>query len=157
MEQYIKKSALVEEVKKLIDEIYAGRPFDALSSEQQTALWYVKSIMSSINSLEVKEVDLEEEIKKYSMELAMKENNGDWLKDITATAKYFFELGLFSQLTWKDIRLISEIGEDFMNSEESDNLGEEEYYTMILNKLKEKGRDYKTDRQITRELEQKGE
>ena len=57
MEQYIKKSALVSEIEKLIDEIYAGRPFDSLSSEQQTALWYVKSIMSSINNLEVKEVD----------------------------------------------------------------------------------------------------
>jgi hypothetical protein len=40
------------------------------------------------------------------------------------------------QLTWKDIRLISEVGEDFMNSEESDNLSEEEYYTEILNRFK---------------------
>lgn len=58
MEQYINKAALVAEIKKLIDKIYAGRPFDSLSSEQQTALWYVKSIMSSVNTLEVKEVDL---------------------------------------------------------------------------------------------------
>ena len=57
MEQYIPKAALVAEIEKLIDEIYAGRPFDSLSSEQQTTLWYVKSIMSSINNLEVKEVD----------------------------------------------------------------------------------------------------
>ena len=46
-----------------------------------------------INNLE-EGVDLNKEIKKYSMELAMKENNGDWLKDITATAKHFFELGI---------------------------------------------------------------
>ena len=39
-------------------------------------------------------------------------------------------------LTWQDIRLISEIGEKFMNSEESDNLSEEEYYTEILNRFK---------------------
>ena len=97
MEQYIPKSVVLAEIEKLIDEIYAGRPFDALSSGQQTALWYIKSIMSSINTFEVKEVDLDKEIKKYSMELAMKENNGDWLKDITATAKYFFELGLKAQ------------------------------------------------------------
>ena len=62
MEQYIKKSALIVEIERLIDEIYAGRPFDSLSSEQQTALWYIKSIMSSINTLEVKEVDLEKEL-----------------------------------------------------------------------------------------------
>lgn len=44
------------------------------------------------------------------------------------------------QLTWQDIRLISEIGDDFMNSEESDNLSEEEYYTEVLNRFKtEKG------------------
>ena len=94
MEQYIKKSTLIAEIEKLIDEIYAGRPFDSLSNEQQTALWYIKSIMSSINTFEVKEVDLDKEIKKYSMELAMKENNGDWLKDVITTAKHFFELGL---------------------------------------------------------------
>ena len=61
MAQYIDKSALVTEIEKLIDEIYAGRPFDSLSSEQQTALWYVKSIMSSVNNLEVREVDEQKE------------------------------------------------------------------------------------------------
>ena len=39
-------------------------------------------------------------------------------------------------LTWQDIRLISEIGESFMNSNESDNLSEEEYYTEILRRFK---------------------
>jgi hypothetical protein len=57
MEQYIPKSVVLAEIKKLIDEIYAGRPFDALSGGQQTALWYIKSIMSSIDTLEVKEVN----------------------------------------------------------------------------------------------------
>ena len=45
-------------------------------------------------------------------------------------------------LTWQDIKLISEIGEDFMNSEDSDNLNDEEYYTEILNRFKaEKGEE----------------
>ena len=57
MEQYINKSVVVTEIEKLINEIYAGRSFDSLSSEQQTALWYIKSIMSFINHLEVKEVN----------------------------------------------------------------------------------------------------
>lgn len=67
MEQYIKKSALVAEIERLIDEIYVGRPFDALSSGQQTALWYIKSIMSSINTLEVKEMDLKLTLEDVSM------------------------------------------------------------------------------------------
>lgn len=46
-------------------------------------------------------------------------------------------------LTWQDIRLISEIGEDFMNSEESDNLNEEEYYQSILNKFKAQKKENK--------------
>ena len=65
----IDKDALVAKIEKLINEIYAGRPFDSLSSRQQTALWYIKSIMSSVNTLEVKEVDLED-VKKE--ELAQK-------------------------------------------------------------------------------------
>ena len=39
-------------------------------------------------------------------------------------------------LTWQDVRLIAEIGESFMNSEESDHLSEEGYYTEILNRFK---------------------
>lgn len=58
MTQYIDKAAVVAEIKKLIDEIYAGRPFDSLSSEQQTALEYVKNMMSSIDTLEVKEMNV---------------------------------------------------------------------------------------------------
>ena len=55
----IDKDALVAEIEKLIDELYQGQPFDSLSREKQVALWYVKSIMSSVNTLEVKEVDLD--------------------------------------------------------------------------------------------------
>ena len=73
-------------------------------------------------------------------------------------AKHFFELGLVSQLTWQDIRLISEIGEEFMNSEESDNCTDDEtYYSAILNKLKQLGRDYKTQRQEIRDKVKKKE
>lgn len=62
-------------------------------------------------------------------------------------------------LSWKDIRLIAEIGEEFMNSEESDAYAndEEAYYTAILNKLKEKGLNYRTQRQRIRDIKtQKG-
>lgn len=98
MAHYIDKDALVAEIEKLIDEIYAGRPFDALSRGQQTALWYIKSIMSSIKSLEVKEIDLE----KYYHDFLQKEwfgkNCNRTMSEMMAfTAKHFFELGLKAQ------------------------------------------------------------
>ena len=138
----IDKDELLADIENLLDNGKYHEEYDCAYRDGNNGALY--ALKNKLNALEVKEVDLEKEINAY-MNNEMK------------FFKHFFELGLFSQLTWKDIRLISEIGEDFMNSEESDNLGEEEYYTMILNKLKEKGRDYKTERQITRELEQKGE
>ena len=165
MEQYIPKSALVAEIKRQISAI---DNYPKITSTQTAVLEGNKVILtkllSLIDNLEVKEVDLEKEIKEVQREYKTIEEYERYpatiyANDIEWIAKHFFELGLFSRLTWKDIRLISEIGEDFMNSEESDGLwkDEEVYYTAILNKLKEKGRDYKTERQITRELEQKGE
>jgi hypothetical protein len=101
MKQYIPKSDVVKEIEKLINEIYAGRPFDALSSEQQTALWYLRSLMSSIIALKVKEeADLEKEIDKewnkcepidegMGLEIASIEH-----EQFDNIAKHFFELGL---------------------------------------------------------------
>ena len=91
MEQYIPKSVVLAEIEKLIDEIYAGRPFDALSSGQQTALWYIKSIMSSINTFEVTEVDLEKELDSMiTPELKFHKA----LPSLFDVAKHFFELGM---------------------------------------------------------------
>ena len=83
MEQYISKSAVVAEIKKMCKE-----------AEWAVQCATYKEILSFINTLEVKDVDLEKEIQTFSMELSMKENNGDWEKDIRTTAKYFFELGM---------------------------------------------------------------
>ena len=102
----INKDALVAEIEKLINEIYAGRSFDSLNSEQQTSLWYVKSIMSSINNLEVKEVDLEKIIDDYfkdwkfddELDIMIKPNNySASFTDLKEIAKHFFELGLKAQ------------------------------------------------------------
>ena len=99
MEQYIPKSVVLAEIKKLIDEIYAERPFDALSSGQQTALWYIKSIMSSIDTLEAKEVDVDKEINEHAWYMPQSEfshdsevlENIEWAKN---EFRYFFELGM---------------------------------------------------------------
>lgn len=111
----------------------------------------LKSIINIIDTLEVKDVDLEKLINDYftgwyfdnELDILAKPNNySATVDDVKEIAKHFFELGLFSQLTWKDIKRISEIGEDFMNSEDSDNLNDEEYYTEILNRFKaQKGKE----------------
>ena len=94
----IDKDALVAEIEKLIDEIYVGRPFDSLSSEQQTALWYVKSIMSSINTLEVKEVDLDYIKKELDELIRFNKPDGDFgWGTLYNVATHFFELGLKAQ------------------------------------------------------------
>ena len=90
MAQYIDKSALVAEIENRIKEI---EEIGTYLSPKGT----LTNFWCYINTLEVKEVDLEKEIKIFSMNLAMKENNGDWEKDIAVTAKHFFELGLKAQ------------------------------------------------------------
>ena len=92
----IDKDALVAEIERLIDEIYACRPFDSLSSEQQTALWYIKSIMSSINFIEVKEVDLEKEIDNYLLTYWNEEREKFLHPFLKKMCVYFFELGIIA-------------------------------------------------------------
>ena len=97
--ELIEKTTVMVEIEKIIDKIYAGLPFDSLSSEQQTALWYVKSIMSSINNLEVKEVDLEKEIDNVwnpHFNLGWDDNSLISInhKSFESIAKHFFKLGI---------------------------------------------------------------
>ena len=94
------------------------------------------ALKDKLDTLEAKEVDLEKETDKWYNNEASKEFENVLYEDIEKCAKHFFELGLLSQLSWKDIELIATIGMDFMNSEDSDNLNDEEYYTEILNRFK---------------------
>ena len=87
MAQYIDKSALVAEIKERIDTYNKGyangddRRADAL-----------EVLLHDIDTLEVKEVDLEKEISKYiAYNICLPP---DKVKKI---AKYFFELGLQAQ------------------------------------------------------------
>ena len=94
------------------------------------------TILERATADEVKKVvNLEEEIEKCLKQYHMLALGK---KDFTNIARYFFEIGVKAEkdLTWQDIKLISEIGESFMNSNESDNLSEEEYYTEILRRFK---------------------
>ena len=85
MEQYIKKSALVEWIKKEDKEMQPNKDwhFDEYTEGYVDAL---AQILSFIDTLEVKEVDLEKEYKDF-----IKCNNG---RSMFETAKHFYELGL---------------------------------------------------------------
>ena len=94
MTQYIDKSALVTEIEKAIDE-------PAPSHDQQCpwedgyycGLYKVEGI---IDTLEVKEVDLEKEIEDVKHNYKVDDNRHTSIcsADIEWIAKHFFELGL---------------------------------------------------------------
>lgn len=94
MKQYIDKDALVAEIKRRISEV---EQIDKASYEVGLLDAY-KIILSFINTLEVKEIDLEEEIDLY-IENSLTGTNPIYTKGavsnlIDKAAKYFFELGL---------------------------------------------------------------
>ena len=97
--ELIDKSALVEEIRKRLLPVVRDKHYDEWEEGQDSERI---AILDIINTIEVKEVDLDKEISKFSMELAAKENNGDWLKDITITAKHFYELGLKTKREFKN-------------------------------------------------------
>jgi hypothetical protein len=145
MTKYISKDALVAEIERRLNELYDLLPdaskvengmitiSEACNTGKYTAL---ESFRRFLDTLEVKEVDLEKEIDK-EIETRWR---GEYLftSKFRESAKHFFELGLkeSNPLTWQDVKLLSEIGEDFMNSWESNNFSEEEYYQEILKRFK---------------------
>jgi hypothetical protein len=66
-------------------------------TESKVVLWakidICKEILSSLDTLEVKEVNLEEEIKRFTMSKELYEADSA----IKAVAEHFFELGLKTQ------------------------------------------------------------
>ena len=94
MEQYIPKSALVAEIARRID------LYDPIVGYEEGRKDEVKSILSFINTIEVKEeVDLKEEIDKiwkprFSLGWDDKSLLSVSYKGFESIAKHFFELGL---------------------------------------------------------------
>ena len=94
MEQYIPKSALVAEIERRMQEHHSGY------------LVYLKDILSSLNTLEVKEVDLEKELQSFFYPHVPwgdyckneQEDIEEWSFKI---AKHFFELGLNASMETK--------------------------------------------------------
>lgn len=84
----IDKEKVVAEIKKLRKrayELYGCSQFDTAYN----------NVLDSIDTLEVKEVDLDREIKRYRMRNPIIQHREESLYDYMANiAKYFFELGL---------------------------------------------------------------
>ena len=97
MEQYIKKPALVEEIEKLISN---GKLKCQQSQENNDQVSYIawsehiatcEKILSFLDTLEVKEVDLEEEATEF---IQTKEFVESKESPTLLIAKHFYELGL---------------------------------------------------------------
>jgi hypothetical protein len=94
MTQYISKSAVVAEIKKKIRTEQGYSSGDAECGYRDCA----REILSFLDTLEVKEVDLEKEIQQHINDcLDIKFPTTDIktiAKDVEYTARKFFELGL---------------------------------------------------------------
>jgi hypothetical protein len=103
MAQYIDKSALVAEVERRIKSTNNDVKIGAI--ESLTVSKTLNSLISFINTLEVKEVDLEKVIEEYFKGWTDDYDNGGaachyqyvQVQDCKAIAKRFFELGLKAQ------------------------------------------------------------
>lgn len=99
MTQYIDKSAIVAEIEKRIKETQSMQPkFDQFWAGQISAF---KGVLKILDTLEVKEVDLEKEIQDYIHKLPHSKtyfNDGlvrSWREqNVIEIAKHFYELGL---------------------------------------------------------------
>lgn len=95
MEQYISKAALVAKIENLVN-TYKKCPTRNSYEEglKEGRLIGYKDALHKIKTLEVKEVDLNEEIEK-----CLKKHNmlAVGKKDFTDIAKHFFELGFKAQ------------------------------------------------------------
>ena len=89
MAQYIDKSALVAETERLQNDEFLCDSYD-MATGFQSAL---RMVQEFINTIEVKEVDLEKEAENFVQ-------TGEFVKNenpVLAIATHFFELGLRTQ------------------------------------------------------------
>ena len=116
-EQYISKSALVAEINRRRESNAKERYFGRLVEDNY--------FLDFLDTLEVKEVDLEKEINEHW---------GEWAKEdgfhSIDFAKHFFELGLRSTITEEDCKLIWNIGDEIPN------MPEEEFFKELLKRYK---------------------
>lgn len=104
MKQYIDKDAVVAEIERLIlngqtelkesEERKDYESYVALAERIATCI----NVLSFLDTLEVKEVNLDREIRRYRMRNSIIQHREESLYDYMANvAKHFFELGLKAQ------------------------------------------------------------
>ena len=101
MAQYIKKSALLVEIERLKDELKASDSAAYVEAYIIGAEHTIKTISDVIDTLEVKEVDLDRKMQAFALlylePLKISDSNigiSITMSQLYSCAKYFFELGL---------------------------------------------------------------
>ena len=152
MEQYIPKSALVAETDRRLKELYSLlhvaskvengtiTVYEACNTGKCTEL---ESFRKYIDTIEVKDVDLEKEIETQWNKFVDSEGEVEQFSEI---AKHFFELGLNTQHSSINIsnidHILEESGIDPLSKEAK--IFKESYY-MALEKIKaQKGESYES-------------
>ena len=102
MAQYVDKDALIAEIEKVINEINLDIIEDwGRRLQRERDIKVMKNILSLINTLEIKEVDLEKELQDHireCLDIKFPTTDIDLIKkDVEYTARKFFELGLKTQ------------------------------------------------------------
>lgn len=92
MTHLIDKDALVAKIKRIYKQYEKQVHFEYMSTADFMCI-ELKKILSAIDNLEVKEIDLEKEISEYFVE-----HSDEFFSDkYKLIAKHFFELGLKAQ------------------------------------------------------------
>jgi hypothetical protein len=91
MAHLIDKDALVAEIEKIIDILIKNSGYIGAFGENQITVY--EDVLSLINTLEVKEVDINKEISQFIDANFEKATIGHKLS-LRRTAKHFFKLGL---------------------------------------------------------------
>lgn len=92
MAQYIDKSAVIAEIDRELESISNASTNFALGRKMELA-----NILSFLDTLEVKEVDLEKEFDNYAKDILACDVQFEPFTHLYNCAKHFFELGLKAQ------------------------------------------------------------
>ena len=133
MEQYIPKSALLAEIDSLLDKGRYHEEYDCAYRDGNNGALY--ALKGKLNTLEVKEVDFDKEIKEEYLKRRCYSGRDNMFvilnePQFNKIAKHFFELGLRSTITEEDCKLIWNIGDEIPNRPE------EEFFKELLKRYK---------------------
>lgn len=96
----IDKDVLVAEIKKRLEELnpkkgeFMGRPLRSVNPKTFPRESELEKLLLFLDTLEVKEVDLDEEADNYWETLTSDVRNSIYFNDFYKIAKYFFSLGM---------------------------------------------------------------